>query len=116
VQIHWVGLQDLDESERERAEARFSQLAEGHSDLIDLRIVGRVSGHHQQGGQEVRITCQARGRELVAARTAAELGLALHEALDAFESEVHRLRDKRRDRGRKPPKAVIQARTAREKG
>jgi ribosome-associated translation inhibitor RaiA len=116
VQIHWVGLQGLDETERERAEARFSQLADGHSDLIDLRVVGRASGHHQHGGQEVRITCQARGRELVAARTAGELGRALHDALDAFESEVHRLREKRRDRGRKPPKAAILARTSREKG
>lgn len=112
--MHWVGLTELDEAERERAETRFARLAEGHSDLIDLRIVGRETKHHQQGGQEVRITCQARGRELVAARTSTDLGLALHDALDAFESEVHRLREKRRDQSRKPPKPAELARMTRD--
>jgi ribosome-associated translation inhibitor RaiA len=114
VEIHWVGLTELDEAERERADSRFARLGEGHSDLIDLRVVGRGSGHHQHGGQEVRITCQARGREIVAARTATELGLALHDALDAFESEVHKLREKRRDRSRKPPKASELARLSKD--
>jgi len=100
VKIHWVGFQELEESERVEVEARLESLAMGHDDLIDLRIAGRPTRHHQHGGQEVRITCQARGREIVAARTRADLGLALNEVLDVFEREVHRLREKRRDLSR----------------
>ncbi len=48
----------------------------------------------------MRIICQARGRELIAARTRPDLGLALNEALDIFEREVHELRVKRRDMSR----------------
>jgi cold shock CspA family protein/ribosome-associated translation inhibitor RaiA len=102
MEIHWVGLSELDESERAQAEARFQLLAEGHNDLIDLRITGHRTRHHQHGEQEVRITCQARGREIVATRTRPDLGLALNEVLDAFEREVHRLREKRRDLSRMP--------------
>jgi cold shock CspA family protein/ribosome-associated translation inhibitor RaiA len=102
MEIHWVGLTDLEDAVRGAAEARLGRLTEGHSDLIDLRITGRQTGHHRHGDQEVRITCQARGRELVAARTRPDLGLALDEVLDAFEREVHRLREKRRDLSRKP--------------
>ena len=97
MEIHWVGLSGLDDSERANAEARLEGLAEGHSDLIDLRITGHQTRHHQHGAQEVRITCQARGREIVAGRTRPDLGLALQEVLDVFEREVHRLREKRRD-------------------
>ncbi|MBW2267412.1 MAG: HPF/RaiA family ribosome-associated protein [Deltaproteobacteria bacterium] len=106
MEIHWVGLRELDDSERAQAEARLSRLAEGHSDLIDLRITGHRTAHHRHGGQEVRVTCQARGREIVAARTRPDLGLALNEVLDAFEAEVHKLRDKRRDRARMPAPAA----------
>jgi ribosome-associated translation inhibitor RaiA len=120
VEIHWVGLGDLDEAERVEIEARLELLAEGHDDLIDLRITGHKSGHHHHGGQEVRITCQARGREIVAARTRPDLGLALNEALDAFEREVHRLRRKRRDLSRtqppEPPFLGIVDRIFREEG
>jgi cold shock CspA family protein len=101
MEIHWVGLTELDESQRAGAEARLERLAEGHSDLIDLRITGHRTRHHHHGAQEVRITCQARGREIVAARTRPDLSLALDEALDAFDREVHRLREKRRDLSRK---------------
>lgn len=106
MEIHWVGLTDLEEAARSRAETRIERLTAGHQDLIDLRIAGRETNHHHTG-QEVRITCQARGRELVASRTATDFGLALHEALDAFEREVHRLREKRRDRSRKPPRSGV---------
>jgi len=103
MEIHWVGLGDLDEADQAEIEARLELLAEGHDDLIDLRITGRKTRHHLHGGQEVRITCQARGSEIVAARTRPDLGLALNEALDAFEREVHRLRGKRRDLSRTQP-------------
>jgi cold shock CspA family protein/ribosome-associated translation inhibitor RaiA len=95
-------LGEIDDAERERVAGRLEGLAEGHTDLIDIRIKGQTTDHHKHGEQSVRITCQARGRELVAARTRPDLGLALHDALDAFEREVHKLREKRRDRTRAP--------------
>ena len=120
MQIHWYGMGDLDEAERRAIEARLERLAAGHADLIDLRIAGHKSGHHQHGNQEVRISCQARGREILAARTRPDLGLALDEALDAFEGEVHRLREKRRDlsraRPQEPPLLGVVDRVFREEG
>ena len=103
VEIHWVGLQDIEETARARVEQRLERLAEGHRDLIDLRITGRQSDHHRHGDREVRITCQARGREIVAARTRPDMDVALGEAVDVFEREVHRLRERRRDLGRMAP-------------
>ena len=103
MEIHWVGLSDLSAAKRSEIEARLQRLEEGHRDLIDLRVTEHKTRHHRHGAQEVRITCQARGRELVAARTRSDLGFALSEALDAFEREVHRLRGKRRDLSRVPP-------------
>ena len=83
MEIHWVGFADLSAEERAEIEARVEALGAGHSDLIDVRLTGRKTGHHQHGAQEARITCQARGREIVATRTRPDLGLALNEALDA---------------------------------
>lgn len=103
MEIHWVGFKELADSIRTEIDERLERLAGEHGDLIDLRLVGRRTRHHQHGEQEARITCQARGREIVAARTRPDLELALHDALDAFEREVHRLRDKRRDLSRKAP-------------
>lgn len=102
MQIHWVGLTDLEDSERSAIEKRLLELAKDHHDLIDLRISGHESRHHKHGAKEIRITCQARGREIVAARTRPELALALAESLDAFEREVRDLREKRREQSRAP--------------
>jgi CspA family cold shock protein len=89
---------------RARATRRLESLAQAHTDLIDVRVTGRRSQHHRHGAREVRITCQARGGELVVTRERDELGLALDEALDVFEREVHRLRNKQRDRrSERPP-------------
>jgi cold shock CspA family protein/ribosome-associated translation inhibitor RaiA len=106
VEIHWRSVGELRESDRAEAEARLDALASGHNDLIDVRIAGHSSGHHRLGDREIRITCQARGKELVVRRQRNELGLALNEALDAFEREVHRLRRRRRDRKREAPPRV----------
>jgi cold shock CspA family protein/ribosome-associated translation inhibitor RaiA len=120
MEIHWVGLSELDDSERAEAEARLQRLAEGHSDLIDLRITGHKTRHHRHGDQEVRLTCQARGREIVAARTRADEGLALNEVLDAFERQVHQHREKLRDASRsrppRPPHLGIVDRVFKEQG
>jgi ribosomal subunit interface protein len=97
VEIHWRNLEEIEEAQREAVEGRLQALAEGHTDLIDVRIAARSTGHHRHGDREVRIACQARGSEIVAARVRPDAGRALDEAVDAFEREVHRLRDKRRD-------------------
>jgi cold shock CspA family protein/ribosome-associated translation inhibitor RaiA len=120
MEIHWVGLSELDDAERTHAGERLERLAEGHKDLIDLRITGHKTRHHKHGEQEVRITCQARGREIVAARTRPDLALALNEAVDVFEREVHQLREKRRDLSRMrlpdPPHLGIVDRIFQEEG
>ena len=103
MEIHWYGLGSLSVEERAGAEARLEFLGAGYSDLIDVRISGRTTGHHRHGDQEIRITGQARGRGIVAARTRPDLGLALNEAVDAFERAVLQLREKRRDRARERP-------------
>jgi cold shock CspA family protein/ribosome-associated translation inhibitor RaiA len=120
MEIHWVRMGDLEDSARAEIEARLEGLAEGHDDLIDLRITAHETRHHRHGGREVHITCQARGREIVAKRTQPNIGLALNEALDVFEREVHRLRRKRRDLSRmqppEPPCLGIVDRIFREEG
>ncbi len=95
MELHWVHPETFDEEDRTVAVARVEELAAGHSDLIDVRITARVTSHHRHGNQEVRITCEARGKEIVAARTRSDAGLALNEALDVFEREVWRMRHRR---------------------
>lgn len=95
MEIHWRNMDEIEATQRDAVERRLQALANGHTDLIDLRIVAKPNNHHRLGGQEVHIACQARGAELVATRTGEDLGQALHEALDAFVHEVRRLRDRR---------------------
>ena len=107
VEIHWSHVEGLPEGMKELVEDRLRKLAEDRTDLIDLRIVAKSSGHHRHGNCEVRITCQARGRELVAARTRPDVGQALDEVVDAFEREVWRMRERvtqqRSERPAEPP-------------
>lgn len=95
-------------------------LAAGHAGLIDVRITARTTPHHRHGDQEVRIVCQARGREIVTARNRPEAALALDEALDSFERAVRELGARRDDpRGRRepaPPELGIVDRVFREEG
>jgi ribosome-associated translation inhibitor RaiA/cold shock CspA family protein len=99
MQIHWVNGEVFREADRESAEARILELTEGYTDIIDVRVTARSSGHHRHGGNEVRITCEARGKEIVAGRTRPDAGLALNEATDVFERELRRLRDRRSPQG-----------------
>ena len=103
MEIHWVHAGDLSEDERGAAEERIRALGEGQTDLIDVRITARGTGHHKHGDKEVRIVCEARGREIVAARSREDLGLSLNEALDAFEREVRRMRERRSERRSERP-------------
>jgi len=98
MQIHWAGLTDLHPDIRVAIEARLERLGSRHGDLIDVRIAADRTGHHRRGGRVVRISCFARGRQLVAVRERAELGLALNEALDDFERELHELHRRRREK------------------
>jgi cold shock CspA family protein/ribosome-associated translation inhibitor RaiA len=95
MELHWVHPELFREADRALAAERIAELARERTDLIDVRITARSNGHHRHGGQEVRITCAARGKEIVAARTRPDLGRALNEALDAFEREVWRMRHRR---------------------
>jgi ribosome-associated translation inhibitor RaiA len=97
---------EVDANLRADAERRLQELARDHTDLIDLRITGSQTRHHRHGAREVRIHCQARGRELIVTRERDELGLALNEALDAFEREVHQLRAQQREDRRARRSAV----------
>jgi cold shock CspA family protein/ribosome-associated translation inhibitor RaiA len=108
MQFHWVGGEAFEPSDRHRVEARIRSLVEGRTDLIDVRITARKSDHHRHGDQEVRIVCQARGGEIVAARTRPDAGLALNEAMDVFERELRRLRTfSREQRGASPPELGV---------
>ena len=105
MEIHWHHTQWLAEDGREEIEARIRELAEqGSNDLIDVRISGN-SSRHSHGEQEVRITCEARGKEIVAARTSDSLDQALHDAVENFIQQVREMRKKRR--GRRGSRASI---------
>jgi ribosome-associated translation inhibitor RaiA len=93
-------LTELNPAIRGEIEARLRRLGEDHGDLIDVRISAEGTRHHRHGGRSVRIACLARGQQLVAARERDELGLALNEALDDFERQVHELRRIRREASR----------------
>jgi ribosomal subunit interface protein len=103
MEIHWVNVQATSPDVRAQIEDRLRDLEGDHQDLIDVRILAKTTRHHRHGGNEVRITCQARGKELVATRTRDDVGLALDEAVDVFEREVRRMRDRRTQRRSERP-------------
>ena len=108
MEIHWNGLDEISTLEKGRIEERIAALAEEHRDLIDVRIAARTTNHHRHGGQEVHITCEARGQQIVASRMREDLGLSLNEVLDAFEREVRRMREKRQERStRRMPEPAV---------
>lgn len=96
MEIHWHNPDAVGEQDRDRTEHRLRRLAaEREGDLIDIWIDLQENPHHRHGGDEAVIRCQARDAELVSRRKADEAGLALREALAAFEREVHELRGRR---------------------
>ena len=98
MQVHWRHPNELSDEIRQEAEARLARLANGHTDLIDTWIDVARDGHHRKGHGRVAIRCQARGAELVAHGEREDAELALHEALEVFEREVKRMRERRKDR------------------
>jgi len=103
MEIHWRNGNGIPKDEIDKIEARLRTLAETHEDLIDVRISIKPTGHHRHGGHEVSIACHARRKDIVAARTRPEVGLALNEAVDALERQVHKLRQKRRTKRAERP-------------
>jgi cold shock CspA family protein/ribosome-associated translation inhibitor RaiA len=111
MELHWRHPEAFREVDRAAAEKRVAALADDGTDLVDVRITAQKTEHHRHGGQEVSIVCEARGKRIVASRTRPDAGLALNEALDAFEREVRRLRGrrngKRAERPASPPELGI---------
>jgi cold shock CspA family protein/ribosome-associated translation inhibitor RaiA len=103
MDLHWHHPELFSAQDRTLTEQRLQELARDHTDLIDVRISARPNAHHRHGGQEVRIVCEARGKEIVAARTRPDLGLALNETLDAFEREIRRMRQRRTQQRKERP-------------
>jgi len=102
VQIHWHQMTDLGAPERDAIEQRLQSLAEEHGDLFDVRISAAQPHHQRRGPVHVRIVAQVKGHELVSSHDAEQLSIATGTALDVFERELRKLRDRRQDRTRSP--------------
>jgi ribosomal subunit interface protein len=107
MEIHWYNPEVFRDDARRAVEERIEALTRDRSDVIDVRITARPSGHHRHGGQEVRITCEARGREIVAARTRPDAAFALDEAMDVLERELWRMRHRRTQRREEREKPAL---------
>lgn len=94
MEIHWRNPNALSLDVQRATEARLESLAEGHTDLIDIWIDIQKSTHHRHGNDRVAIRCMARRSELVADGRDDQVEPALRKALDSFEREVRRYRDK----------------------
>jgi ribosome-associated translation inhibitor RaiA len=108
LQIHWHDMKWVGEEERSEIEGRLFSLADqGHNDLMDVRISGNPSRHKGHTDHEVKITCEARGQEIVATESAPKLEQALHDALEKFKQQVRHMRSRRKEhrdtRGRSEP-------------
>ena len=98
MEIHWRNLSTLDETLRARVEERLRALAADRDDVIDFHIAAKTTRHHVHGGSEVSVRASARGKDLVASRMRPDLAQALAEALDAFERELRRFRERASER------------------
>lgn len=98
MEIHWRNPGELSEAEQTLATERIESLAQGHTDLIDVWVdVEPSSSHHRKGAERVTIRAQVRGANLVAHAKEDTLRPALRAALDRFERELQKRRDKRSD-------------------
>ena len=102
MDIQWHVVTNLDSARRDAAENRIRKLGEGQKALIHVVIHVEGSNHHQHGSAEVKIRCQAKGRELIAYERDEEPEIALTRAVDVFEREVRSMRQKRRDHRTRP--------------
>jgi len=99
LQIHWHDMKWVGEEERDEIEGRLFDLADqGHNDLLDVRISGNPSRHKGHTDHEVKITCDARGQEIVATVSAPKIEQALHDSLEKFKQQVRHMRSRRKER------------------
>lgn len=98
MQIHWHQTKFVGDEQRAEIEERIHALADqGHNDLLDVRISGNPSRHRGHTEHEVKITCDARGQEIVASRSAPKMERALHDALENFKQQVRHMRSRRKE-------------------
>ena len=98
MQIHWHQAKWVGDEQKAEIEERIHALADqGHNDLIDVRISGNPSRHKGHSEHEVKITCEARGQEIVARRSGPKLEGALHDALESFKKQVRHMRARRNE-------------------
>ncbi len=98
MEIHWHHAKFVDDEAKAEIEQRLHALADqGHNDLIDVRISGNPSRHKGHTKHEVKITCDARGHEIVARCSGDRLENALHDALESFKQQVRHMRSKQKD-------------------
>jgi len=98
LQIHWHQTKFVGDEQRAEIEKRIHALADqGHNDLLDVRISGNPSRHRGHTEHEVKITCDARGQEIVARRSAPKMERALHDALENFKQQVRHMRSRRKE-------------------
>ena len=98
MQIHWHQTKFVGDEQRAEIEERIHTLADqGHNDLLDVRISGNPSRHRGHTEHEVKITCDARGHEIVASRSAPQMERALHDALENFKQQVRHMRSRRKE-------------------
>ncbi len=101
MEIHWHHMNFVDDEAKADIEKRLHALADqGQGDLIDVRITGNPSRHKGHTDHEVKITCEARGQEIVAKCSGERLENALHDALESFKQQVRGMRSKRSDHHR----------------
>ena len=98
MEIHWRNARDITTEDRENATDRIERLAADHTDLIDVWLDFEKSAHHRKGVATVTIRCQARQAELVAHGSHQDGPMALRDALERFEREVQKMRQRRRQR------------------
>lgn len=92
MEIHWIDVHCLSAAEREAVEERLRRLAQGHDDLLTVRLAVETNLHHAHGHKQARIASFVRGIPIAIHREQPELEVAIEEALNSFESEVQRVR------------------------
>jgi ribosome-associated translation inhibitor RaiA len=102
MQIHWRNADPISAEARRATDARIERLAQGHRDLVDVWVDVAQDQSPLRGAEQVAIRCQARGTQLVAHGYAAEPEMALRDALQTFEREVKRMRERRESRRSTP--------------
>lgn len=101
MNIHWRHPSTLTPADRQFVERRIGALAARHDDLSEIWIDGGTpSGHHRSGDARVTIRSHGRHDSVVAIGQEEEQHTALRCAIEKFEREVWKLRERRAERRR----------------